>query len=38
MAEIFPNLKKDAGVQPQWIQGIQSVDGIGEERLIYLLI
>ena len=27
-----------AGVQPQWIQGIRSGDGIGEERLIYLLI
>ena len=28
----------DAGVQPQWIQGIGSGDGVGEERLIYLLI
>ena len=26
-----------AGVQPRWIQGIRSVDGFGEERLIYLL-
>ena len=24
-----------AGVQPRWIQGIRSVDGVGEERLIY---
>ena len=24
-----------AGVQPRWIQGIQRVDGVGEERLIY---
>ena len=27
-----------AGGQPQWIQGIQSTDDVGEERLIYLLI
>ena len=27
-----------AGVQPRWIQGIRRVDGVGEERLIYLLI
>ena len=27
-----------AGVQPRWTQGIRSGDGIGEERLIYLLI
>ena len=27
-----------AGVQPQWIQGIRGVDGVGEERLVYLLI
>ena len=27
-----------ARVQPRWIQGIQRVDGVGEERLVYLLI
>ena len=27
-----------ARVQPWWIQGIRSEDGVGEERLIYLLI
>ena len=27
-----------AGDQPQWIQGIQNKDDVGEERLIYLLI
>ena len=27
-----------AGVQPRWIQGIRRVDGIGVERLVYLLI
>ena len=27
-----------ARVQPRWIQGIQSRDGAGEERLIYLLV
>ena len=26
-----------AGVQPRWIQGIQSGDGIGKEKLIYLI-
>ena len=26
------------GVQPQWIQGIQSVDGVGVERLVCLLM
>ena len=31
------NLSNTAGVQPQWIQGIRSGDGVGEERLIYLL-
>ena len=25
----------DGQVQPQWIQGIRSGDGVGEERLIY---
>ena len=25
-----------AGVQPQWIQGIRRVDGVGLERLVYL--
>ena len=29
---------KCAGVQPPWIQGIRSRDGIGEEKLIYLEI
>ena len=24
-----------AGVQPRWIQGLRSVDGIGMERLVY---
>ena len=28
----------NAGVQPRWIQGIRSEDGVGEERLIRLLI
>ena len=27
-----------AGVQPRWIQGIRRVDGVGVERLVYLLI
>ena len=27
-----------AGVQPRWIQGIQSVDGVGVERLVYLFM
>ena len=27
-----------AGVQPRWIQGIRRVDGIGVERLVYLLM
>ena len=27
-----------ARVQPRWIQGIRSGDGVGEERLIYLEI
>ena len=27
-----------ARVQPWWIQGIRRADGVGEERLIYLLI
>ena len=27
-----------AGVQPWWIQGIRSRDGVGEEKLIYLEI
>ena len=27
-----------AGVQPRWIQGIRSVDGVGVERLVYLLM
>ena len=31
-------LENPAGVQPQWIQGIRGGDGVGEERLIYLLI
>ena len=26
-----------AGVQPRWIQGIRSGDGVGEGKLIYLL-
>ena len=26
-----------AGVQPQWIQGIRSGDGVGEEKLVYLI-
>ena len=29
---------EDAGVQPRWIQGIRRVDGVGVERLVYLLI
>ena len=33
----FPVIQR-AGVQPRRIQGIQSRDGVGEERLIYLLI
>ena len=27
-----------AGVQPRWIQGIRRVDGVGVERLVYLLM
>ena len=27
-----------AGVQPRWIQGIRTVDGVGVERLFYLLM
>ena len=27
-----------AGVQPRWIQGIRRVDGVGVERLVYLII
>ena len=27
-----------AGVQPWWIQGIRRVDGVGVERLVYLLM
>ena len=30
--------KQGAGVQPQWIQGLRSVDRVGEEKHIYLLI
>ena len=29
---------RSAGVQPRWIQGIRRVDGVGVERLVYLLI
>ena len=32
------HLQEDAGVQPRWIQGIRRVDGVGVERLVYLLI
>ena len=31
-------LKLNAGVQPRWIQGIRRVDGVGVERLVYLLM
>ena len=27
-----------AGVQPRWIQGIRTVDGVGVERLVCLLM
>ena len=30
--------RSDAGVQPRWIQGIRRVDGVGVERLVYLLM
>ena len=29
---------QSAGVQPRWIQGIRRVDGVGVERLVYLLM
>ena len=32
------NEEPNAGVQPQWIQGIRSRDGVDKERLIYLFI
>ena len=30
-------LNPTAGVQPQWIQGLRSGDGVGEEKLVYLI-
>ena len=34
----IPCSRISAGVQPWWIQGIRRVDGVGVERLVYLLI
>ena len=32
------SIVKTTGVQPWWIQGFRRVDGVGMERLVYLLM